>query len=167
MAKELTRQMLDNWGITITWDAENNEWNVTRMWRKNRSKNKVLYRIKKSILRHKNKYTPDKEYPYYVFADGTGKDACLAVTESRLVYAYFVGDIPAGYEVDHIDNNPFNNYYNPDNPNDPKNNLRLLTKQENMAKRYLDNPNLKEEQKQYPKLGIYKDEAVIESFKRK
>jgi hypothetical protein len=42
--------------------------------------------------------------------------------------------------VDHIDNDPYNNYISED-PDDPKNNLQLLTRKENIAKRLIDNPN--------------------------
>lgn len=44
---------------------------------------------------------------------------------SVLVYQTFIGPIPPGMEVDHIDNNPLNNRVD---------NLQLLTREENMAK---------------------------------
>ena len=50
---------------------------------------------------------------------------------SRFLYAWFNGDVPAGYVVDHIDNDPYNN--------DPYN-LQILTISENLEKRYEDNP---------------------------
>lgn len=59
---------------------------------------------------------------------------------SKFLYAWFRGKVPAGYDVDHIDNNPYNNYINED-PDDPKTNLRLLTRKENIRKRIEDNPD--------------------------
>ena len=112
----------------------------------------TLNKLKESILRRKHKYAPDKEYPGYVWSKTGSKGyKSTTVATGRLIYAYFVGDIPEGYEVDHIDNNPFNNYYNPDDPNDPRNNLRLLTKQENLRKRYSDNPNMSNNHYEYCK----------------
>lgn len=46
----------------------------------------------------------------------------------RLVYAWFHGEVPANMDVDHIDNNKFNNNIS---------NLQLLTRRENLARRSL------------------------------
>ena len=43
----------------------------------------------------------------------------------RLVYEHFVGEIPAGKEIDHIDGNPHNNNID---------NLQIITRRENMVK---------------------------------
>lgn len=43
----------------------------------------------------------------------------------RLVYENYVGEIPEGKTIDHIDNNPFNNHYT---------NLQLMTQSENSSK---------------------------------
>lgn len=51
---------------------------------------------------------------------------------SRLVYVWHKGDIPDGYVVDHIDNDSFNNSID---------NLQILTVEENLAKRYDDDPD--------------------------
>lgn len=134
MSKELTKQMLVDEGIQIHWDQENNAWCVMKWSRKNKSKKMVLNKLKESILKRKHKYAPDKEYPGYVWSKTGSKGyKSTTVATGRLIYAYFVGDIPAGYEIDHIDNNPFNNSLN---------NLRLLTKEENLRKRYSDNPGM-------------------------
>lgn len=50
------------------------------------------------------------------------------VAVSRLVYAWFKGDVPANMDVDHIDGDTFNNSID---------NLQLLTRKENLAKRLL------------------------------
>lgn len=45
----------------------------------------------------------------------------------RLIYLSFVGEIPEGFEIDHIDGNPSNNrLYN----------LQLITRKENISKHY-------------------------------
>ena len=45
---------------------------------------------------------------------------------SNIVWIWFNGQIPQGYDIDHIDNNPMNNNLS---------NLQLLTRKENLAKR--------------------------------
>lgn len=51
----------------------------------------------------------------------------------RLVYGAFVGIIPDGYQIDHINNNKTDNRLQ---------NLQLLTVSENNKKRFADNKNL-------------------------
>lgn len=48
------------------------------------------------------------------------------------LYAWFKGEVPAGYDVDHIDGNTLNNDID---------NLQLLTRKENLAKRKIKGPN--------------------------
>ena len=48
------------------------------------------------------------------------------VVLSNIVWVYFNGQIPEGYDVDHINNNPLDNSLE---------NLQLLTRQENIRKR--------------------------------
>lgn len=55
-------------------------------------------------------------------------------TLSRLVYETFIGNVPDGFQIDHIDNNPQNNRLD---------NLQLLTPSENNKKIHVDNPNLR------------------------
>lgn len=50
---------------------------------------------------------------------------------SRVLYAWFVEDIPDGYVIDHLDNDPFNNNLD---------NLKLTTIADNLHKRFVDNP---------------------------
>ena len=52
-----------------------------------------------------------------------GKQRIIAI--SRVVAECYLGPIPDGYEVDHIDNNPLNNHYT---------NLQFLTKEQNVQK---------------------------------
>lgn len=53
---------------------------------------------------------------------------------SRLIWETFNGIIPAGYHIDHIDNNQLNNRLD---------NLQRLTLADNNRKRWKDNPQLK------------------------
>ena len=128
--KGLTKQQLSDWGIiAIIYDPINNEWQIFRHWYKNNSKQKILTIIKPSLAVGKHKYRPDKEYLKVSFS--VRGEGSYSIPLSRLVYTWYNGDIPDGYVVDHADNNSFNN--------NPKN-LQLFTVEENLAKRYIDNP---------------------------
>lgn len=139
MTKQLTKKMLEEMGITIN-IKEDGDYEVTRLAVKcARSKEKILKTIKRSIMIRKHKYSPDKAYLGYAWSY---KNKCFSVTESRLVYAWFIGDIPENYDIDHIDNNPFNNKLS---------NLRLLTREENLRKRFIDNADNCKNQYEYIK----------------
>lgn len=128
----LTFSMLLEWGIWgVQWIEETGEWKITRYWYKNKSRRKHIQylRISKAVCKHK--YTKDKEYPVVVFSY-KNKSKCIPL--SRLIYVWHKGDIPEGMEVDHIDNNQFNNHID---------NLQLLTPEENRAKRFADHPDCK------------------------
>ena len=129
MSKQLTKAMLEEMGIKIEWDEEKGGWNVQRYSRINRSPKKSWKTLKEAKFVCKHKYASDKVYPGYAWC-WNGKQ--FAVTTGRLIYAYFKGDVLEGCDVDHIDNNPFNNILD---------NLQVLTREENLAKRYADNPN--------------------------
>lgn len=133
--KALTKQMLKDWGITqVDYDRENNEWWIDRYWYKNRSKDKKHIRLKVSQAICKHKYTNDKSYPIVCFSYNSKP---IALPLARLVYVWYRDDIEAKEVIDHIDNNPFNNM--------PWN-LQKLSVGENLAKRYLDNPNCNKNQ---------------------
>lgn len=85
----------------------------------------------------KHKHGKDKKYPVLVIydpelfkrqkeADSKFKTGQMSLLVSRIVYAWFNDICPAEYDVDHIDNNPFNNSIT---------NLQLLTRKENLARR--------------------------------
>lgn len=142
MTKELTREQLEKMGIVRITPSDNG-WIVTRRWHKVASKtdDTPLFEkvIKRSIAGRKHRYSEDKYYPFYSFSYN-GK--AQAITESRLIYAWFYGEVPAGYDVDHIDNNPFNNDLD---------NLQLLSRRENLAKRFIDNPDASHNQREWLK----------------
>lgn len=58
-------------------------------------------------------------------------DRHYTIPLSRVLYVWFKEDIPDGYVIDHIDNDQFNNELS---------NLRLTTIEENLKKRFIDNP---------------------------
>lgn len=68
----------------------------------------------------------DKAYRKYQLEKGVIANGCRAIPVNRVVWAWFKGVCPGDLDVDHIDNNPFNNAIV---------NLQLLTRGENIRKR--------------------------------
>lgn len=133
--QRLTRKELEDLGVLdLLFDGK--RWGVTRLWWKcgargpSRTEDK---KIKKEIwekyVPSKHKYSSDKTYPVITFSKGP-KEGNLCVVVSRLVYAWYNGEVPEGYVVDHINNDPFDNRLE---------NLQLLTDRENNIKRFSDN----------------------------
>lgn len=128
--KELTREMLETWGITsINYNNESKNWEITRYWFKNNSRVKHNIILKISTAVRKHKYTNDKAYQIVSFAYNQQH---ISLPLARIVYAWFNEKVPNGFVVDHIDNDPFNNQLD---------NLQLLTQEQNLIKRFVDNPS--------------------------
>ena len=133
--QRLTRKELEDLGVLELLN-DGKRWGILRLWWKcgargpSRTEDK---KIKKEIWEKKSKsphvYASDKYYPIIVFSKGP-KEGGLCVAMSRLVYAWVYGEVPEGYVVDHINNDPFDN--RPEN-------LQLLTDKENNIKRFSDN----------------------------
>lgn len=127
--KALTKAMLLEYGITnIYVDPDNGEWWINRFWYKNNSKEKVHSRVLITEARCKHKYVDDKVYLKVSFCY---KQKTISIPLARLLYAWFKGDIPDGYVIDHINNNCYDNSLD---------NLQILTQEQNLEKRFKDNP---------------------------
>lgn len=119
----LTRQMLDSWKIRVEID-QNEEcgYAIYHLGVKSGPKKngkEIEKKIKVKKIYGKHKYAKDLDY----YAVGFSTDAKhYSITLQRLVYAYFKGDIPDGYEIDHI---------NADRLDNSLDNLRCLTVKEN------------------------------------
>lgn len=92
---------------------------------KSLKRNKI---IKICVKKINNK---NRVYKYYHVALSDKYNNRKNYTLSRLVWSAFNDEIPAGFEIDHIDNDPANNCLF---------NLQLLTHSENIKKTYKDNP---------------------------
>ena len=126
--KGLTKQELIDMGITeIRWNRYLETWVITREWYKNNSKTiRTKYNVIINSVFCRHKYGKDKSYPKVQF-NYKNKPYCFPL--SRVVYAWFVEDIPDGYVIDHIDNDPYNNMLT---------NLQMLTIEDNLRKRFED-----------------------------
>ena len=121
--KKLTKQELLDAGFTSV-EYINDQWRVFRRWRKNNSKEKFDTEISVTLARGKHKYRPDKYYHKITYSFNR---KVINIPLSRLIYVWFIGDIPDGYVVDHINNDSFDN--RPEN-------LQLLTVGDNLKKRF-------------------------------
>jgi len=122
MVKGLTKQDLINWGISV--EKTEDGYRVFRTGKPHGfAKTDVTREVPIHNIYAKHKYGKEKGYPSICFSVNN-KPKGFAL--SRVVYAWFIGDIPDNYDIDHIDNNPYNNSLE---------NLQLLTRKENIAKR--------------------------------
>ena len=96
-----------------------------------KTKRKTVVRpVRSHTVTAVHKYTRNKTYPVI---NWSVNNKLFSVTVGRLVYAWFKGEVKADMDIDHIDNNPFNN--KPEN-------LQQITRLENIRKRYTDNPEM-------------------------
>lgn len=136
----LTREMLEDWGFTnITYTPlaegeqrkfnfdEKLDWVVMRNWWNNSHTLKKEKRITITEAVCKHKFTKPKKYLKITFSVGS---RVYTIPLARIIYAWFIGPVPEGYVVDHIDNNAYHNHWK---------NLQLLTIKQNNHKRFEDN----------------------------
>lgn len=118
----LTKDMLLNWGIEI-FENKDSEYGWDIFQTRNGKTHQVA--ISRCITPHK--YTENKIYLIVSFAIDNKKVKTYSL--GKLLHAYFKGDVPNSYQVDHIDNDQFNNKLE---------NLQILTQADNLRKRFLD-----------------------------
>ena len=127
--KGLTKQFLQDAGI-IDIKQIDGKWHIYRFWYINNSKIKQIKELQINRATRKHKYTKDKSYDIIMFSiRGQGH---YTIPLSRVLYAWFKGDIPDGYVIDHVNNNQFDNNLD---------NLEKITIEKNLAKRFTDNPD--------------------------
>ena len=82
--------------------------------------------IKPRVITRKIKYGLDKSYCYvFLRIKRYGEHKRLHLRLHTVIYAWYKGEVPLGYDIDHVDNNPINNNID---------NLELVTHAENMRR---------------------------------
>ena len=125
--KELTKEMLDTWHITIECD-KSKPWGykIMHLGRNHRGKELVWKEIKPVI---NGKYHPKskqiKQYYIVGWSDYANTKKQISFPLARVIYAWFNGYVPADKDVDHIQ----------DSLDNSLDNLQLLTRAENLRKR--------------------------------
>ena len=90
--------------------------------------------IKQHTIINKNKYGKGKKYicvGLIIKRINDGKRQ-ISFCLHNVIYAWYKGEVPLGYDVDHIDNNSLNNNID---------NLQLLTHEENLKRRSIKGVN--------------------------
>ena len=135
--RALTKKMIEEMGVSLKMSYDNPKQPIVL-----RTRNGVTREIKPCPYTINRIFGKPMTY-MYVGWSYNGK--AQSFSYSRVVYAWFNGDIPAGdYDIDHIDNDTLNNF--------PEN-LRLLTHKENIQKRPNHGCN---QYKNARTMGIYK-----------
>ena len=90
--------------------------------------------IKQQITTTKRKYGIGKSYIYVPLRIGrlSGGHKQTPIGLHNIIYAWYKGEVPLGYEVDHIDGDSLNNKID---------NLQLLTHEENLKRRKIKGIN--------------------------
>ena len=125
---ELTREQLEKYGfIEPHWTSDG--WKIFRYWYgSGRHKTKQIKEVSITEARCKHKYTGTKVYLKITFSY---HNKVYSIPLSRFVYAWFRKVAHEKMDIEHIDNNPYNNALS---------NLRECTREENLAKRFIDDP---------------------------
>ena len=111
-----------------------------KVWKKFRTKPDAEVKIHHITTYHK--YGKDLTYP---FVSIKGKLIGLG----KLIYVWFKRDVPEGYEIDHVDGNPFNNNIN---------NLEIVTRRENLLRRKHNGANQWTYKSPYTETVLYESE---------
>lgn len=118
--KQLTRDQLLKVGVvSVNWLEDENDWEVIRMWYKNKSKKKRLTKKRCQVTGQKHKYAPDGEYNIMILS---AKQDTIRTTIARIVYAWYFGEVPENYSVGFIDDSRPDKY--------ALDNLKLVSKEE-------------------------------------
>lgn len=99
-----------------------------------RNTSKGVKEIRQQTIVGKHKYGKDKNYICVglIIKRINGDKIQRLFGLHNVIYAWYKGELPLGYDVDHIDNNPLNNNID---------NLELVTHEENLKRRRIKGPN--------------------------
>ena len=124
--KELSKEILEKEGIRVEQDPyEECGYKIYRYGIKaGRTKQKTWQKLNPCLNARYHKYSGKMNWYWLVGYSENGEPKAYPL--HRLLYAWYIGYVPANLDVDHIDNNSLNNDLS---------NLQLLTRKENLAKR--------------------------------
>ena len=136
--------------VQINWTTKESE-EVITIYQKNR-KTMEWQKLPQSINVKNHKYGKSCVYALaFPWDFDLGKRVTMTV--QRLVYLYFNGDIPEGYDIDHKDNDSLNNL---------PSNLQAITRKENLMKREKTAKQISKDYRQIEKEMSKKFEELFE-----
>lgn len=121
---------MEVWKDIVGYEGKYQVSNLGRVKSLNYNKTGIEKLLHKNINKHFNKL---RTYKMQMVTLSKNKNKKIWLVH-RLVWNAFNGNIPEGYEIDHINNNPEDNRLD---------NLQLLTRSENQKKKFEDNPDLR------------------------
>ena len=124
--KELSKEILEKAGIYVEQDPyEECGYKILRYGIKaGRTKQKTWQKLNPCLNARYHKYSGKMNWYWLVGYSENGEPKAYPL--HRLVYAWFIGNVPGNMDVDHIDGDTLNNNLS---------NLQLLSRAENLAKR--------------------------------
>lgn len=126
LEKKLNREMLEAWGIKEIKQVSDGEWEIRRIWPKTNGTALVEKTIQVSQASRTHIYSPTYYQPIVSFS--VKRDQKI-ITLNRLLYAWFVGEVPEGKAVGPDFDNPGH--------------LKLKTYKEAQRDRYVVNSEIK------------------------
>lgn len=126
LEEKLNKQMLEDWGIKEITQIDDGVWEIKRVWPQTNSKKLVEKTIQVSQAPRYHIYSPTYYRPIVSFSV---KRSQKIITLNRLLYAWFIGEVPEGLCVGPDYDNPGH--------------LKLKTYKEAQRDRYLVNSEIK------------------------
>lgn len=144
------QEWLQNNKITVSVEANNETgmWEV-HVWQIHRSGH--VEELKQAINVKHHPYGKDCIYSL-VFPWDYEHSKRATMTLQRIVYLYFKGDIPAGYDIDHIDGDSLNNL---------PSNLQAISRKDNLAKRKLSQKEIAKNYRKIEKDLKISDQKIV------
>lgn len=137
MKTKVTQEMLLQSGVTITVNEDAlGGYNISQPYIKGKYNSEKRWKVARPVWVNTSRHPHGKSKSYLMTCvkvkEGDDYYKSLTMPLHRLVYIYFKGNFPENYDIDHIDNDPFNCSID---------NLEAVSRKENLNKRECNGAN--------------------------
>ena len=136
MKTKVTQELLKEAGVVITVNEDAlGGYNISQPYIKGKYNSEKRWKIARPVLVNTTKHPNGKSKSYLMTSIKIKQGdyySILTMPLHRLVYIYFKGNFPENYDIDHIDNDPFNCSID---------NLEAVSRKENLNKRECNGAN--------------------------